>query len=117
MSPISCTKLDLSKYFSLQIIIANGWPDSASPQNVTFIRHLFKEKQLPLLKGLAGPDSGSYSNEGDPLESDFQRTFYGPNYARLSQIKRRYDSRHLFIVAAGVGSEDWDEWGLCCKRC
>jgi hypothetical protein len=81
------------------------------------MKHLVSEKPLPLLKHLAGPDSRSYSNEGDALEHDFQRTFYGPNYGRLSEIKRRYDPHHLFIVAAGVGSEYWDEWGLCCIRC
>jgi hypothetical protein len=62
---------------------------------------------------MTGPNAGAYSNEADLLEPDFQTTFFGPNYAKLSAIKRKYDSLDLFIVGAGVGSERWDEWGLC----
>ncbi|KAJ7354372.1 hypothetical protein DFH08DRAFT_984840 [Mycena albidolilacea] len=39
--------------------------------------------------------------------------FFDPNYAKLSDIKAKYDPHDFFIVAAGVGSEHWDEWGLC----
>ncbi|KAJ7812363.1 hypothetical protein B0H14DRAFT_3752549 [Mycena olivaceomarginata] len=69
--------------------------------------------QLPLLEKLSGPNAGAYSNEADGSEPDFQSTFFGPNYAKLSDIKAKYDPHDLFIVAAGVGSERWDEWGLC----
>jgi hypothetical protein len=62
---------------------------------------------------MTGPNAGAYSNEADLLEPDFQTTFFGPNYAKLSAIKRKYDPLDLFIVGAGVGSERWDEWGLC----
>ena len=58
-------------------------------------------------------DSGSYSNEGDVREPNFQITFYGNNYVRLSDVKSKYDPNDLFIVGAGVGSERWDEYGLC----
>jgi hypothetical protein len=40
-------------------------------------------------------------------------TFFGPNYAKLSAIKRKYDPKDLFIVTAGVGSERWDQLGIC----
>ena len=62
---------------------------------------------------MTGPNAGAYSNEADLLEPNFQTTFFGPNYAKLSAIKRMYDPEDLFIVGAGVGSERWDEWGLC----
>ena len=71
------------------------------------------KKHVPVLAALAGPGSGSYSNEADVREPDFQTTFFGPNYARLSDIKNRYDPHALFIVGAGVGSEHWDTDGLC----
>ena len=71
-------------------------------------------KWVPILASLTGePDSGSYSNEADVREPNFQVTFYGPNYARLKSIKAKYDPNDLFIVGAGVGSENWDSYGIC----
>ena len=58
-------------------------------------------------------NSGSYSNEADVREPDFQQTFFGPNYSRLKAIKQKYDPNGMFIVGAGVGSEDWDAEGIC----
>ena len=67
-----------------------------------------------MLVGLAGGESsGSYSNEGDVLEPNFRVTFFGPNYARLENIKAAYDPNDLFIVPAGVRSEFWDSEGMC----
>ena len=46
-------------------------------------------------------------------EPDFQTTFFGDNYKRLEAVKQRYDPEDMFIVSAGVGSERWDEEGIC----
>jgi len=54
----------------------------------------------------ATPDSGSYVNETDYFEPDWQRSFWGKNYARLLEIKRRYDPDGLFRCHHCVGSED-----------
>ncbi|KAJ7869376.1 hypothetical protein B0H13DRAFT_2350969 [Mycena leptocephala] len=62
---------------------------------------------------LLGTNGTAYSNEANVNELQFQTTFFGPNYAKLARIKAKYDPDDLFIVAAGVGSERWDEWGLC----
>jgi FAD/FMN-containing dehydrogenase len=51
-------------------------------------------------------DSGSYVNETDYFETDWQQSFWGDNYSRLLAIKRRYDPTNLFCVHHGVGSED-----------
>ncbi|KAJ7174558.1 FAD-binding domain-containing protein [Mycena filopes] len=95
------------------VILANEWPDSTPPAQITAVRHSFRDAQLPIFAQMAGPNAGAYSNEADVFEKDFQTTFFGPNYAKLSAIKRRYDPEDLFIVRTGVGSERWDEWGLC----
>ncbi|KAF8201271.1 FAD-binding domain-containing protein [Mycena galopus ATCC 62051] len=94
-------------------LVAGTWDDSASLEEISQDRHFFQKVQRPILEQIAGPNAGSYSNEADLLEPDFQTTFFGPNYAKLSVIKRKYDPDDLFIVGAGVGSERWDEWGLC----
>ncbi|KAK1139828.1 hypothetical protein N8T08_011154 [Aspergillus melleus] len=59
------------------------------------------------------PDMGAYLNEANPNEVDFQKSFWGENYARLYDIKQKVDARGLFIARKGVGSEDWDDQGLC----
>jgi FAD/FMN-containing dehydrogenase len=53
----------------------------------------------------ATPGSGSYVNETDYFEPDWQRSFWGEHYPRLLEIKRRYDPTNLFRVHHGVGSE------------
>ncbi len=52
------------------------------------------------------PDAGSYVNETDYFEPDWQQSFWGANYPRLREIKRRYDPAGLFRVHHGVGSEE-----------
>jgi hypothetical protein len=91
----------------------NGWTDSATLEKISAERTVFKNTHLPILEKLSGSNAGSYSNEADVLETNFQTTFIGPNYAKLSAIKKKYDPNDLFIVGAGVGSERWDQWGLC----
>ncbi|SJL12451.1 uncharacterized protein ARMOST_15878 [Armillaria ostoyae] len=95
------------------IVLINIWDDSTSLSNVSSIQNAFKDSQLPILEQIAGSPGAAYSNEGDSLEEDFKTTFFGPNYPRLEDIKRRYDPKDMFIVAAGVGSDRWDKDGLC----
>lgn len=57
-------------------------------------------------------DIGSYGVEGDYFEESWQAVFWGTNYARLSDIKRKYDTDDLFIVHNGVGSERWSADGF-----
>ncbi|KAK0186366.1 FAD-binding domain-containing protein [Armillaria mellea] len=95
------------------IILTNSWDDSTSLSNISAIQNAFKDSQLPILEQIAGSPGAAYSNEADSLEEDFKTTFFGPNYPRLEDIKRKYDPMDMFIVAAGVGSDRWDKDGLC----
>jgi len=95
------------------IIVVNPWDDSASVAEIDAVRKEFQTNQVTILERLSGPNAGSYSNEVDALEPNFQTTFFRPNYAKLSPIKCKYDPHDLFIVAAGVESERWDESGMC----
>ena len=58
------------------------------------------------------PGAGSYVNETDYFQEDWQHAFWGPNYPRLARIKRRYDPDGLFTVHHGVGSEGWSADGF-----
>jgi FAD/FMN-containing dehydrogenase len=59
---------------------------------------------MDLIRALT-PGSGSYVNETDYFEPDWQRSFWGVNYPRLLAIKHAYDPAGVFRVHHGVGSE------------
>ncbi|MBV8689557.1 MAG: FAD-binding oxidoreductase [Candidatus Eremiobacteraeota bacterium] len=58
------------------------------------------------------PDGGSYVSEASYFDPHWQQQYWGPNYARLAQIKQKYDPAGLFIVHNGVGSEQWSRDGF-----
>jgi len=67
------------------------------------------------------PNAGSYLNEtsyfqgsaaGGRDETSFQASFWGPNYPRLAEIKKKFDPDGLFFVHNGVGSEGWSRDGF-----
>lgn len=94
--------------------MTEGWDDGALPEDVEASKQIMTNQWVPMLADLTGErDSGTYSNEADVREPNFQQTFYGSNYGRLRAVKRRYDPSGLFIVRTGVGSEEWDEAGIC----
>ncbi|TDL24447.1 hypothetical protein BD410DRAFT_89294, partial [Rickenella mellea] len=98
------------------VIAAVGWDDSAPLSLIEFIKESMTNIAVPILANMTGQtDSGAYSNEADVREPNFQTTFFGggARYQKLLQVKRKYDPNDLFIVSAGVGSEDWDTAGLC----
>jgi FAD/FMN-containing dehydrogenase len=68
-------------------------------------------KAMAVLRKLA-PDAGSYVAESNFFEPDWQRSYWGENYARLLEVKRRYDPGGLFIIHHGVGSETWSADGF-----
>jgi hypothetical protein len=70
----------------------------------------------PQLKALT-PGSGSYMNEADFREPDFQNSFFGANYEKLLAIKNKWDPQSMFYATVGVGSEFWSiaEDGHMCR--
>jgi len=64
----------------------------------------------------ATPGAGSYFNQADFFEPDFQNNFWGEdNYKRLLRIKRKWDPNGLYYCHHCVGSEDWKKDGMCKK--
>jgi FAD/FMN-containing dehydrogenase len=51
------------------------------------------------------PDSGSYSNETNYFQQNWQHAFWGRHYTRLLEIKQKYDPDGFFRCHHSVGSE------------
>jgi FAD/FMN-containing dehydrogenase len=58
------------------------------------------------------PDPATYLYESNFFQVDWQRAYWGANYQRLMDVKRKYDPSGLFFTRHGVGSEDWSEDGF-----
>jgi FAD/FMN-containing dehydrogenase len=58
------------------------------------------------------PNPGSYVSESNYFETGWRQSYWGPNYSRLAEIKRKYDPDGLFFVHNGVGSERWSADGF-----
>jgi FAD/FMN-containing dehydrogenase len=112
------TNPDALDAFALAIIAMGGSPEfPGMPQPTPAAlgaAHFFAGQVQASMKALrvAAPDTGAYVNECDYFQDDWQRAFWGPNYARLARIKRRYDPDGLFTVHHGVGSETWSADGF-----
>ncbi|KAK0702405.1 hypothetical protein B0H67DRAFT_614299 [Lasiosphaeris hirsuta] len=65
----------------------------------------------------ATPGSGTYLNEANFQQANWQTQFYGSSYNRLKQIKKKYDPKGLLYATTAVGSDDWviDGSGRVCR--
>ncbi len=57
-------------------------------------------------------ERGSYVSESDFFEPHWRQSYWGPNHARLAEVKKKYDPDGLFFVHHGVGSEQWTADGF-----
>jgi FAD/FMN-containing dehydrogenase len=63
------------------------------------------------LRNVAGA-GGAYVSESNFFEEGWQRAYWGGNYPRLAEIKKKYDPTGLFFAHNGVGSEEWSADGF-----
>jgi hypothetical protein len=66
---------------------------------------------IAVLRKIA-PEGGTYFAESSFFEPGWQHSYWGANYQRLTEIKRKYDPDGLFFVHHGVGSEYWSSDGF-----
>lgn len=56
----------------------------------------------------ATPGAGAYLNEADVQEPNWQQSFFGDQYQKLLEIKKKTDPWGLFWAPTTVGSEAWE---------
>lgn len=86
------------------------WDEMIANQN------LMTDTIMPAIEK-ATPGSGSYMNEANFQQPDFQTQFFGDKYDALLDIKEKYDPGRLFWATKAVGSEYWSvaEDGHMCR--
>ncbi|KAB2580237.1 FAD linked oxidase [Lasiodiplodia theobromae] len=92
----------------VHFIVSNSWDDSLPREKAQEAQDDMTNNRGNALRQLA-PESGAYWNEADKDEPDWQRSLYGPNYAELSAIKKKYDPSTLLWCEKCVESELWSE--------
>lgn len=63
------------------------------------------------------PGGGSYLNEANIFEPDWQQQMYGRTWDELVRIKEHYDPMGVFYADTAVGSQNWKkvgEWDRLC---
>ncbi|KAF8884746.1 hypothetical protein CPB84DRAFT_1816937 [Gymnopilus junonius] len=89
-----------------EVYITETWPEGSSA--ATIAQHVESLKKDTDIIDQLTTDSGSYLNEASLFEKDFKKSFFGPHYSKLKSIKNKHDPASLFVVAEGVGSDEWD---------
>jgi hypothetical protein len=101
----------------LHIGYGRVWSDETSIKDQ---ENIIKQitRQVHMLDTLADDvPFGSYMNEANPYESNWQQKFFGSQsmYDRLKSIKDKVDPNGLFVCRNCVGSDDWTEDFNCSK--
>lgn len=90
----------------IQAIVGAPWNWSLPRSEMEQRQKLIMETIMPKLEKLT-PGSGTYLNEGNAAQEGWQHEFYGANYKRLSEIKKKYDPKGIFYATVGVESDEW----------
>jgi hypothetical protein len=90
----------------IHAILGRRLPMTGSASEILAARNAFTNGTMQKLRDIT-PGSGSYVNEADRLEPNWQQSFWGSKYSKLLQIKQDWDSKNVFWVPNGVGSEGW----------
>lgn len=108
---------DVLGAFALAIIAGGGSPGYSGISKTSSDLGNAKTDAIRIGKAMSelqkvAPDAGSYVSESDYFNADWRRVFWGSNYLKLSEVKKKYDPEGLFFVHHGVGSEYWSQDGF-----
>ena len=89
-----------------QLQLITNWNSTAPWENMEAAQKRMTEEFMPKITAIT-PGSGSYMNEADFRQPDWQQAFFGPNFKKLQDIKSKYDPRSALYMFKGVGSDKW----------
>ncbi|KAI0502948.1 hypothetical protein F5B22DRAFT_580098 [Xylaria bambusicola] len=92
----------------LHCIIVKTWDFSMPWDDMTAFQKNLTEVVMPEVEKVT-PGGGAYLNEANFQQPNWMQEFYGKNYPRLRDIKRKVDPAGIFYSQTAVGSESWDE--------
>ncbi|KAI9350547.1 hypothetical protein DFJ73DRAFT_953762 [Zopfochytrium polystomum] len=84
------------------VIYATGWTKNLADLGLVPLLEASISSAAEPLRAIT-PGGGTYLNEADPNEADWQGAFFGSNYPRLLEIKNKWDPNGVFTVWKGVG--------------
>lgn len=90
-----------------QLQLITNWDSTAPWANMEAAQRRMTEEFMPKIEAIT-PGSGSYMNEADFRQERWQDVFFGANFKKLGDIKRKYDPEGVFYILKGVGSEMWN---------
>ncbi|KAF9535189.1 FAD-binding domain-containing protein [Crepidotus variabilis] len=82
-------------------LVSYFWNYDATPASITQTYQKLEAQWATVRQRT--PNAAVYYNEADVYEPDWQTRFWGNNYARLLQIKNKYDPTHLLDCWRCVG--------------
>ncbi|OHW97899.1 isoamyl alcohol oxidase, partial [Colletotrichum incanum] len=76
-----------------------------------------RQNVAPVYRQLS-PNTGTYMNEADWGDTNFQKDFYSATWNTLVEVKTKYDPSGVFYCQTCVGSDEWEqeENGALCRR-
>ncbi|KAK8024890.1 hypothetical protein PG990_002713 [Apiospora arundinis] len=87
--------------------LTTAWNNTAPWEDMVAAQKRITEEFVPQMEAVT-PGSGAYTNEADFHQPNWQQDFFGPNYDRLLQIKRKWDPEGRFYAIRTVGSDAWN---------
>jgi hypothetical protein len=87
-------------------VIGWGWAPGSSEDIKGYVRNNVTNVKGAASKALA-PNTGGYMNEGDRMDPEWKKTFYGASYEGHLVTKHKYDPDGLFYCPTCVGSDEW----------
>jgi hypothetical protein len=93
----------------LFVTSSNKTLDHSTPEGLAIANKDLQENILQPWRDITpvSEGGGTYLNEATVMEPDWQESFYGGYYPRLSEIKKKWGPKDLFYATTAVGSERW----------
>jgi FAD/FMN-containing dehydrogenase len=89
-----------------QLQLITSWNSSSPWSTMQADQTRMTSEFMPKIEAVT-PGSGSYMNEADFQQERWQDVFFGANFKKLEDVKKKYDPENVFYILKGVGSDAW----------